>query len=147
MNVRTILLVEDNPNDEALTLRALKKNDIHDRVVVVRDGAEALEYLFATGAYSDRDPTDVPRVVLLDLKLPKVDGLEVLRRLRANVRTRLLPVVILTSSNEERDLVAGYGSGANSYIRKPVDFTEFAETVRHLGRYWLQLNEVPPPPP
>jgi two-component system, response regulator len=147
MNERTILLVEDNPNDEALTLRALKKNDIHDRVVVVRDGAEALEYLFATGAYSDRDPTDVPRVILLDLKLPKVDGLEVLRRLRANVRTRLLPVVILTSSNEERDLVAGYGSGANSYIRKPVDFTEFAETVRHLGRYWLQLNEVPPPPP
>jgi len=147
MSERTILLVEDNPNDEALTLRALRKNTIHDRVVVARDGAEALDYLFATGAYQGRSPTDVPRVVLLDLKLPKVDGLEVLRRLRANARTKLLPVVILTSSNEERDLVAGYGSGANSYIRKPVDFTEFAETVRHLGRYWLQLNEVAPNPP
>jgi two-component system response regulator len=147
MSERTILLVEDNPNDEALTLRALRKNNINDRVVVARDGAEALDYLFGTGAYHDRNPTDVPRVVLLDLKLPKVDGLEVLRRLRANARTKLLPVVILTSSNEERDLVAGYGSGANSYIRKPVDFTEFAETVRHLGRYWLQLNEVAPTPP
>jgi two-component system response regulator len=144
MNDRTILLVEDNPNDEALTLRALKKNNIQDRVVVARDGAEALDYLFGTGAYQDRSPTDLPRVVLLDLKLPKVDGLEVLRRLRANARTRLLPVVILTSSNEERDLVAGYGSGANSYIRKPVDFTEFSETISHLGRYWLQLNEAPP---
>ena len=147
MSERTILLVEDNPNDEALTLRALRKNNINDRVIVARDGAEALDYLFATGAYRDRNPTDVPRVVLLDLKLPKVDGLEVLRRLRANSRTKLLPVVILTSSNEERDLVAGYGSGANSYIRKPVDFTEFAETVRHLGLYWLQLNEVAPNPP
>jgi two-component system response regulator len=147
MSERTILLVEDNPNDEALTLRALRKNDIQDRVVVAHDGAEALDYLFATGPYQDRGSDDLPRVVLLDLKLPKVDGLEVLRRLRANPRTRLLPVVILTSSNEERDLVAGYGSGANSYIRKPVDFTEFSETVRHLGRYWLQLNEVPPPLP
>jgi two-component system response regulator len=141
---RTILLVEDNPNDEALTLRALKKNNIQDRVVVARDGAEALDYLFATGAFQGRDPSEVPRVVLLDLKLPKVDGLEVLRRLRANAQTQLLPVVILTSSNEERDLVAGYGSGANSYIRKPVDFTEFSETVRHLGNYWLHLNEAPP---
>jgi two-component system response regulator len=147
MDDRTILLVEDNPNDEALTLRALKKNNIHDRVVVARDGAEALEYLFATGHYQDRSPNDVPRVVLLDLKLPKIDGLEVLRRLRANAKTQLLPVVILTSSNEERDLVAGYGSGANSYIRKPVDFTEFSETVRYLGRYWLQMNEAPPPRP
>jgi two-component system response regulator len=146
MNDRTILLVEDNANDEALTLRALKKNNIHDRVVVAHDGAEALDYLFSTGAYKDRSPNDLPRVVLLDLKLPKVDGLEVLRRLRANERTRLLPVVILTSSNEERDLLDGYGSGANSYIRKPVDFTEFSETVRHLGRYWLQLNEFPPAP-
>jgi two-component system response regulator len=144
MNDRTILLVEDNPNDEALTLRALKKNNIQERVVVVHDGAEALDYLFATGAYQDRGHAELPRVVLLDLKLPKIDGLEVLRRLRADARTRLLPVVILTSSNEERDLLAGYGSGANSYIRKPVDFTEFAETVRHLGRYWLQLNEAPP---
>jgi two-component system response regulator len=144
MTDRTILLVEDNPNDEALTLRALKKNNIQDRVVVARDGAEALDYLFATGAYQDRNPAEVPRVVLLDLKLPKVDGLEVLRRVRANAKTQLLPVVILTSSNEERDLVAGYGSGANSYIRKPVDFTEFAEAVRDLGKYWLQLNEAPP---
>jgi len=147
MNDRTILLVEDNPNDEALTLRALKKNNIQDRVVVARDGAEALDYLFATGAYQDRNPTDVPRVVLLDLKLPKIDGLEVLRRVRANARTKLVPVVILTSSNEEGDLVAGYGSGANSYIRKPVDFTEFSEAVGHLGRYWLQLNEAPPTNP
>jgi len=147
MSERTILLVEDNPNDEALTLRALRKNNIHDRVVVARDGAEALDYLFATGAYQDRNPSDVPRVVLLDLKLPKIDGLEVLRRMRANARTKLLPVVILTSSNEERDLLAGYGSGANSYIRKPVDFNEFAETVRHLGKYWLQMNEVAPSPP
>ena len=143
MDQRTILLVEDNPNDEALTLRALRKNDINDRVVVARDGAEALDYLFATGPYQNPTPA-LPRVVLLDLKLPKVDGLEVLRRMRAHARTRLLPVVILTSSNEERDLLAGYGSGANSYIRKPVDFTEFAETVRHLGRYWLHLNEIPP---
>jgi two-component system response regulator len=144
MSGGTILLVEDNPNDEALTLRALRKNNIQETVVVVRDGAEALDYLFATGPYQDRDPSDLPRVVLLDLKLPKVDGLEVLRRLRAHERTRLVPVVILTSSNEERDLVAGYGSGANSYIRKPVDFTQFSETVRYLGQYWLRLNEAPP---
>lgn len=144
MSDRIILLVEDNPNDEALTLRALKKNNIQDRVVVARDGAEALDYLFATGPYQGRNPSDVPRVVLLDLKLPKIDGLEVLRQVRANAKTSLLPVVILTSSNEERDLVAGYGSGANSYIRKPVDFTTFAETVRDLGKYWLQHNEAPP---
>jgi two-component system response regulator len=144
MSDTTILLVEDNPNDEALTLRALKKNNIQDRVVVARDGAEALDYLFATGPYQDRDPAEVPRVIFLDLKLPKVDGLEVLRRLRADPRTRLLPVVILTSSNEERDLLAGYGSGANSYIRKPVDFTQFSETVRDLGKYWLHHNEAPP---
>jgi two-component system response regulator len=144
MSDTTILLVEDNPNDEALTLRALKKNNIQDRVVVARDGAEALDYLFATGPYQGRDPAEVPRVIFLDLKLPKVDGLEVLRRLRADPRTRLLPVVILTSSNEERDLLAGYGSGANSYIRKPVDFTQFSETVRDLGKYWLHHNEAPP---
>jgi two-component system response regulator len=143
---QTILLVEDNANDEALTLRALKKNNIQERVVVARDGAEALDYLFATGPFENREPGP-PRVVLLDLKLPKVDGLEVLRRVRANAKTKLVPVVILTSSNEERDLVAGYGSGANSYIRKPVDFTEFSETVRHLGRYWLQLNEIAPARP
>jgi two-component system response regulator len=146
MSDTTILLVEDNPNDEALTLRALKKNNIQDRVVVARDGAEALDYLFATGPYQGRDPDEVPRVIFLDLKLPKVDGLEVLRRLRADTRTRLLPVVILTSSNEERDLLAGYGSGANSYIRKPVDFTQFSETVRDLGKYWLRHNEAPPVP-
>jgi len=144
MYERPILLVEDDPNDEALTLRALKKNNIQVRVVVAHDGAEALDYLFGTGAHQGRDPQEVPRVVLLDLKLPKVNGLEVLRRMRAHAQTRLVPVVILTSSNEERDLVAGYGSGANSYIRKPVDFTEFAETVRHLGQYWLRLNEAPP---
>ena len=147
MHQTVILLVEDNPNDEALTLRALRKNNIHDQVVVAHDGAEALDYLFATGPYQGRNPAEVPRVVLLDLKLPKVDGLEVLRRVRANAKTRLLPVVILTSSNEERDLLEGYGSGANSYIRKPVDFNEFAETVRHLGRYWLQMNQVAPPLP
>jgi two-component system response regulator len=147
MDDRTILLVEDNPNDEALTLRALKKNNIHGRVVVAHDGAEALDYLFATGHYQDRNPSDVPRVVLLDLKLPKIDGLEVLRRLRANASTHFLPVVILTSSNEERDLIEGYGNGANSYVRKPVDFTEFSETVRYLGKYWLQMNEFPPPRP
>ena len=144
MSEQTILLVEDNPNDEALTLRALRKNNIQDRVVVARDGAEALDYLFGTGVYQDRSPTEVPRVVLLDLKLPKVDGLEVLRRLRADARTKLLPVVILTSSNEERDRIDGYTLGANSYVRKPVDFNEFVDAVRQLGLYWLLLNQPPP---
>lgn len=144
MRNRDILLVEDNPDDQALTLRALKANKIMNKVVVADDGAQALEYLHATGRYADRDASDLPQVVLLDLKLPKVDGLEVLRRIRADERTSLLPVVILTSSKEERDLVGGYSAGANSYIRKPVDFNEFREAVRQLGLYWLLLNEVPP---
>jgi two-component system response regulator len=144
MDEKMILLVEDNPDDEALTLRALRKHNIGNKVFVVRDGAEALDFLFCTGAYADRDPNDMPQVTLLDLKLPKVDGLEVLRRLRADNRTRLLPIVILTSSNEERDLIEGYKNGANSYVRKPVDFNEFLEAVRQLGLYWLVLNQAPP---
>jgi CheY-like chemotaxis protein len=140
----TILLVEDNPDDEALTLRALKKNNILNDVVVAHDGVEALDYLFGRGAYEGRDPTITPQIVLLDLKLPKVDGLEVLRKVRADDRTRLLPVVILTSSNEQRDLINGYGLGANSYILKPVDFSRFIEAVRQLGLYWLILNEPVP---
>ncbi len=144
MKDKIILLVEDNPDDVALTLRALKKNKIMNEVVVAGDGEAALDYLFARGAHTGRDVTALPQVVLLDLKLPKVDGLEVLQRVRADERTRLLPVVILTSSKEERDLIAGYALGANSYIRKPVDFTQFAEAVRQLGLYWLVLNEAPP---
>ena len=138
-----ILLVEDNPNDEALTLRALKKANIQNDIVVAHDGIEALDYLFATGAHAGRDPSLMPEVVLLDIKLPKMDGLEVMRRIRADERTKLLPVVILTSSNEETDLVRGYTLGCNSYIRKPVDFGAFAEAVRQLGLYWLVLNETP----
>lgn len=137
-----ILLVEDNPDDEALTIRALRKNNIGNELAVVRDGAEALEFLFCTGAYAGRDPHDKPQVVLLDLKLPKVDGLEVLRQLRANPNTHLLPVVILTSSKEEQDMIRGYSLGANSYVRKPVDFNEFVDAVRQLGLYWLVLNET-----
>lgn len=143
---RTILLVEDNPDDEALTRRALARNNIRNDLVVARDGAEALDFLFCTGAYRDRDPDDRPEVILLDLKLPKLDGLEVLGRLRADERTRLLPVVVLTSSRQEQDLVQSYRLGANSYIRKPVDFEQFVDAVRHLGLYWLVLNEPPPPP-
>ena len=141
-----ILLVEDNPDDEALTLRAFRKNNITNEVVVARDGAEALDYLFATGAYAKREAGVMPQIVILDLKLPKIDGLEVLRRLRAAPQTKLLPVVILTSSNEERDRLEGYGLGANSYVRKPVDFAEFVDAVRQLGLYWLLLNERPPAP-
>jgi two-component system response regulator len=144
LNNKIILLVEDNPDDEALTLRALKKNNIGNQVIVARDGAEALDYLFGTGQYSGRNVNLMPQVVLLDLKLPKIEGLEVLRLLRANDVTKLLPVVILTSSNEERDRLAGYELGANSYIRKPVDFNEFMEAARQLGLYWLVLNEQPP---
>jgi two-component system response regulator len=136
---QVILLVEDNADDEALTLRALKKNNITNRVVVACDGVEALDYLFGTGLYAGRDPND-----LLDLKLPKLDGFEVLTRLRADERTKPLPVVILTSSKEQQDIVHGYGLGANSYIRKPVDFEQFLEAVRQLGLYWLVLNEKPP---
>jgi CheY-like chemotaxis protein len=140
-----ILLVEDNRDDEALTLRALKKNNIKNEVVVAHDGVEALDYLFGTGSYAGRDLIDMPQVILLDLKLPKVDGLEVLRQLRSDERTRLLPVVILTSSNEDQDRINGYGLGANSYVRKPVDFAQFIEAVRQLGLYWLILNQPPPP--
>ena len=141
---KIILLIEDNPDDEALTLRALKKNNIKNEVVVAHDGAEALDYLFGTGSYTGRDLTIMPQLTLLDLKLPKVDGLEVLRQLRADELTRLLPVVILTSSNEEQDRNNGYGLGANSYVRKPVDFGQFIDAVRQLGLYWLILNEPAP---
>lgn len=144
MDSKIILLVEDNPDDEALTLRAFKKNNISNEVVVARDGAEALDYFFGTGAHAGRDRRVVPAITLLDLKLPKVDGLEVLRRLRGDERTKLLPVVILTSSKEDQDLINGYRLGANSYIRKPVDFGQFIEAVRQLGLYWLVLNESPP---
>jgi two-component system response regulator len=145
MRTRVILLVEDNPDDVELTLRALEQHKVANEVVVVRDGAEALDYLFATGAYAGRDASRFPQVVLLDLKLPKVDGLEVLRRLRADARTELLPVVVLTTSDEQRDVIGSYKLGANSYVRKPVDFQQFAEAVRQLGLYWLLLNESPPP--
>lgn len=144
MENKIILLVEDNPDDEALTLRALKKNNISNRVIVARDGAEALDFLFAAGEHSGRDLRLMPQVVLLDLKLPKIDGLEVLRQLRASESTKFLPVVILTSSNEEQDRLTGYSLGANSYVRKPVDFNQFTEAVRQLGLYWLILNEQPP---
>ena len=139
-----ILLVEDNADDEALALRALKKHTNENKIHVVRDGVEALDFLFCTNAYADRDPHDMPRLILLDIKLPKMDGLEVLRRIRADKHTRLVPVVLLTSSREEQDLVEGYQSGANSYVRKPIDFDEFLEAVRQLSSYWLILNETPP---
>ncbi len=141
---RTILLIEDNPDDEELTLRALSRNNIGNHVVVVRDGQEAIDWLEATGPHAGRDGNDIPALILLDLKLPKVDGLDVLRRLRASPRTAIVPVVILTSSKEERDRASGYQSGANSYVQKPVDFTEFVDAVRQLGMYWLVLNEPPP---
>jgi two-component system response regulator len=146
MESKTILLVEDNPDDEALTLRALKRNNILSEVIVARDGAEALDYLFARGAHSGRDPSKQPELILLDLKLPKVDGLEVLQQIRQDERLRRLAVVILSSSNEERDIIAGYDLGANSYIRKPVDFNQFMEAVRQLALYWLVLNVSPPNP-
>lgn len=142
-NEKIILLVEDNPDDVVLTLRAFKKNNIMNRVVVAKDGVEALDYLFGTGMYEGRDVSDRPQIILLDLKLPKIDGLEVLKRLRADDRTKLLPVIILTSSKEQRDLIEGYSYGANSYIRKPVNFNQFMEAVRSLGLYWLVLNVSP----
>jgi two-component system response regulator len=139
-----ILLVEDNEDDELLTLRALTRNNIKNEVVVARNGADALDFLFGTGAHAGRDLSVMPEVTLLDLKLPKISGLEVLRALRSNELTKLLPVVVLTSSLEEQDLIRSYGLGANSYVRKPVDFNQFTEAVRHLGLYWLILNEKPP---
>jgi Response regulators consisting of a CheY-like receiver domain and a winged-helix DNA-binding domain len=146
MEESVILLVEDNPDDEALTLRALKKNNIRNEVVIARDGVEALDYLFGTGAYTGRDLTAMPQVILLDLKLPKVDGFEVLERIRSSETTKLLPVVILTTSNEDQDRIRGYGLGANSFVRKPVEFDKFIEAVRQLGLYWLILNEAAPVP-
>lgn len=143
MDNKIILLVEDNPDDEVLTVRALKKNNILNDMVVARDGAEALDYLFGAGSYADRDMTVMPQLILLDLKLPKIDGLEVLRRVRGDERTRLLPVVVLTSSSEEQDVIESYRLGANSYIRKPVDFTQFTAAIRNLGLYWLVLNVSP----
>lgn len=141
---KIILLVEDNPDDEALAIRALKRHHISNEVVVARDGVEALEYLFGTGMYAGRDISIKPTVILLDLKLPRVDGLEVLRRLRGDERTKLLPVVVLTTSNEEQDMLSSYSLGCNSYIRKPVDFVQFSEAIRQLGMYWLLMNEPPP---
>lgn len=147
MRGHLVLLVEDNPDDETLTLRALRGQESGLEVVVARDGVEALDYLFATGEHAGRDNSSLPQLVLLDLKLPRLDGLQVLGRIRANTKTRLLPVVILTSSTEQPDLVTGYSLGANSYIRKPVDFQEFLVAVRRLGLYWLLLNQPPPHPP
>lgn len=141
---RVILLVEDNPDDEALAIRALKRHHIGNEIVIARDGVEALDYLFGTGEYAGRDVSLRPAVVLLDLKLPRIDGLEVLRRVREHELTRLLPVVVLTTSNEERDLLDSYSLGCNSYIRKPVDFLQFSEAIRQLGMYWLLMNEPPP---
>lgn len=141
---KIILLVEDNPDDELLTLRAFRKSGILNEIVVARDGEEALDYLFGTGAHAGRDTSLMPQVILLDLKLPKIDGLEVLQKIRSHERTRFLPVVILTSSKQEEDVVQSYNLGANSYVRKPVDFSQFTEAVRRLGMYWLLLNEPPP---
>jgi two-component system response regulator len=144
---KRILLVEDNPADEKLTLRAFKQCGVANEIVVVRDGVEALDYLFCTGAFAARDPRDPPAVILLDLKLPKLDGLEVLRQLRADDRTKLLPVVILTSSKQDEDVARSYELGANAYVRKPVDFGEFAAATKTLGLFWLVLNERPPVAP
>ncbi|MBN8279430.1 MAG: response regulator [Gammaproteobacteria bacterium] len=147
MTDRVILLVEDNPNDEELTLRAFRKSKILNPIVVARDGVEALDYLFMRGMHAGRDPAAAPQLILLDLKLPKVDGLEVLKAMRDDDRTRMLPVVVLTSSREEQDILRSYSLGANSYVRKPVDFAEFLEAVRQLGLYWLILSETPPARP
>jgi len=144
MKNNTILVVEDNPRDEALTLRALKKNNVANDVVVARDGVEALDYLFGTGSYAGRNVSEIPEIVLLDLKLPKMDGLQVLAKLRADRRTRFIPVVVFTSSSEQEDMIKSYDLGANSYVRKPVDFEQFSEATKQLGMYWLLLNESAP---
>lgn len=143
-NDKDILLVEDNLDDKALTLRALKKNNITNQIIVTRDGVEALDWLFGRGQYADRNPSILPQAILLDLKLPKIDGLQVLQQIRANPLTRLLPVIILTASDEEADIIGSYHRGANSYIRKPVEFDKFVQAVQQLGLYWLVLNEAPP---
>ena len=147
MNHRSILLVEDNPQDEMLTLRALKKANLANRIDVARDGQQALDYMFRTGEFADRDGPDLPTVVLLDISLPRLSGLEVLERLRSDARTELLPVVILTSSDEQKDRLESYENGCNSFVQKPVDFADFAETVARLGVYWLATNEPPPERP
>ena len=144
MEDKVILLVEDNPDDVALTIRAFRKSDISNKIIVAKDGVEALDYLFGTGMHAGRDMKDMPVVILLDLKLPKMDGLEVLKSIRQNEFTRLLPVVILTSSVEEKDKINGYKLGANSYVRKPIDFNQFSEAMKLLGLYWLVWNEPPP---
>src|SRR5262245_36195544 len=144
---RTILLVEDNPNDVELTLRAFERTNVIREIVVVSDGEEAIQYLFSTGAYANRSPLKMPEVVLLDMKLPKLDGLGVLQRMRADERTKRLPVVMLTSSREEKDVISSYDLGANSFVRKPVDFWEFVEAAKHLGIYWLEVNEPAPSEP
>jgi two-component system response regulator len=146
MKSKIILLVEDNPDDVALTRRALDKSHIANKLVIAEDGEEALDYLFGTGSYEGRDVTNLPTLILLDLKLPKVDGYEVLKRIREDDRTKWLPVVVLTSSNEKNDVENCYDIGANSYIRKPVDFIQFSDAVKHLGLYWLVINEPPPMP-
>jgi len=143
VNRKTLLLVEDNPDDEALTLRALRRNNVANEIIVARDGQEALDYLFGKGAFDGRDTLEQPQVILLDLKLPKIDGLQVLEQLRAELKTRHIPVVVLTSSNEESDIIRSYDLGANSYVRKPVDFEQFLQAARQLGLYWMILNEVP----
>ncbi len=145
MNEKIILLVEDNMDDEELTLRALKLNHILNKVIVVRDGVEAMEYLNSTGKYENRNPDELPQLILLDLKLPKLGGLEVLKNIRTLVHTQLIPVVIMTSSSEEEDIISSYRLGANSYIRKPVEFTNFTKAVQQLGLYWLVINQSPPP--
>ena len=142
---RIILLVEDNPNDIELTLRAFEKCNVASEIVVARDGEEAIQYLFTTGPHVERDPNAMPEVVLLDMKLPKIDGLRVLRKMRADKRTRRLPVVVLTSSKEEKDIISSYDLGANSFVRKPVDFVQFIDAARQLGLYWLFMNEPAPP--
>lgn len=144
MSEKMILLVEDNPDDEELTIRALKKSKIANEICVARDGKEALDFMFCEGKYADRDHDHVPAVILLDLKLPKLSGIDVLKRLRGDARTRVIPVVVLTSSSEEEDMLDSYESGANSYVRKPVGFNEFANAVSQLGLYWMLLNEAPP---